>query len=134
MTSAKFPRTGDAGNVLRRGLPGLCPLLMLALSLGCSPEGEPPAPSQAVFIDAVTKQVVVAAASAQYPAIHPETGQATLMPAMHCPRCVIWRQVPPPDQLNQSGRALTCAKCKQPLQLEGPLPDEPPAKSTVTQP
>lgn len=133
MTSAKFLRTGRVENAVLRRLSGLCPLLVLALPLGCSPAGDPPAP-QAVFIDGVTKQVVVTTASAPFPAIHPETGQATLMPAMHCPRCVAWRQVPPPDQLNQAGRALACGKCKQPLQLEGPLPDELASKLSVTQP
>jgi hypothetical protein len=121
MTSAKPRRSGRLASAAR-GLGGMLTILALGLSLGCSPDGDPPTPRQAVFIDAVTQQVVVAESSAQYPAIHPETGKATLMPAMHCPRCAAWRRVPTPDQLNQAGQALTCAKCKQPLQLEGPLP------------
>ncbi len=134
MTFAKFAPFGRLGNSVARAFGGLLALLLLALPLGCSPDGDPPAPTRAVFIDAVTKQVVVTAAATQYPAIHPETGQATLMPAMHCPRCMAWRRVPPPDQLNQRGQALTCAKCKQPLQIEGPLPGELPENLASTQP
>lgn len=134
MTFAKFAPVGRLGNIVARASGRPLMLLLLALPLGCSPDGDPPAPPRAVFIDAVTKQVVVTAAAAQYPAIHPETGQATLMPAMHCPRCVAWRRVPPPDQLNQAGQALTCAKCKQPLQMEGPLPGELPENLASTQP
>jgi len=125
MTFAKFAPFGRLGNSVARAFGGLLALLLLAL---------PPAPTRAVFIDAVTKQVVVTAAATQYPAIHPETGQATLMPAMHCPRCMAWRRVPPPDQLNQRGQALTCAKCKQPLQIEGPLPGELSENLASTQP
>jgi hypothetical protein len=134
MTFANFAPVARLGNIVARAICRPLMLLMLAMPLGCSPDGDPPAPTRAVFIDAVTKQVVVTAAAVQYPALHPETGQATLMPAMHCPRCVAWRRVPPPDQLNQAGQALTCAKCKQPLQIEGPLPDELPENLASTQP
>jgi len=149
MTFANFAPVARLGNIVARAICRPLMLLMLAMPLGCSPDGDPPmlamplgcspdgdppAPTRAVFIDAVTKQVVVTAAAAQYPALHPETGQATLMPAMHCPRCVAWRRVPPPDQLNQAGQALTCAKCKQPLQIEGPLPSELPENLASTQP
>lgn len=120
MTSAEPRRSVWLANAGRLGR--AVAVLTLGLPLGCSPDGEPPAPRPTVYIDAVTRQVVVTESSAQYPAIHPETGKATLMPAMHCPRCNAWRRVPTPDQLNQTGQALTCVKCKQPLQLEGPLP------------
>lgn len=121
MTSAEARRFARLASATH-GLGGALTILLLSLPLGCAPDGDPPRPRPVVYIDAVTHQVVVAESSSHYPAIHPETGKATLMPAMHCPRCAAWRRVPPPDQLNQAGRALTCAKCKQPLQLEGPLP------------
>jgi len=104
-----------------RNLSGAFVLSGLSILVGCG-DPQDAVPPQAVYFDTASKQVVVFPASGQYPAIHPETGQPTLMPAMHCPQCLAWRQVPPPEQLNRAAASARCPRCKSPLQIDGPLP------------
>lgn len=94
--------------------------------VGC---GDPQdAAPPAVYFDTASKQTVVFPASGQYPAIHPETGQPTLMPAMHCPQCAAWHPAPPPEQLNRAAASARCPRCKSPLRVDGPLPAGSPAE------
>lgn len=87
---------------------------------GCGSGAIPP--EQAVFFDIEAKQAVVFPATIGYPAIHPVTGHASLMPAMYCPKCSVWRQVPMPDQINRTKQPITCAKCKSIFEIQGPFP------------
>ena len=96
-------------------------LVTLAVLTGCG-AGEPAEPPLAVYFDADRRQPVVMPASEHYPATHPATGRPTLMPAMHCPKCNAWRQVPLPEHLNRSAAPAICAKCRSRLQADGPLP------------
>jgi len=89
---------------------------------GCNTSRDETPPAQSVYIDLPTKQVVVANATTAYPAIHPATGVATLMPAMYCQSCAAWRQVPMPDQINHLSGPLVCIKCKRGLSIDGPVP------------
>ncbi len=102
-------------------------LVGLLSLVGCG-GSEVAVPPQAVYFDTASKQVMVLPASGEYPALHPATGQPTLVPAMHCPQCVAWRQAPPPEQLNRAAASARCPRCKTPLQLDGPLPAAPEAE------
>lgn len=108
-----------------------CPLNVLACIVfivfgigpaifGCSERSIPI--QQAVFFDIDAKQAVAFPAVTQYPAIHPVTGKASLMPAMYCSNCSVWRQVPLPEQINRTKQTITCVKCKSKLEIQGPFP------------
>jgi len=88
---------------------------------GCNMSPNETPPAQSVYVDLRTKEVVVADATKHYPALHPTTGLATLMPAMYCESCAAWRQVPMPDQINHLSGPLVCIKCKRGLSIDGPL-------------
>jgi hypothetical protein len=99
-------------------------VLLAGVMVGCGASVDNEAVARAVYIDLATKRVVVADATKEYPAVHPVTGDPTLMPAMHCPKCGQWRQVPLPAQVNQMNQALQCFKCKTELSPNGPFPPE----------
>jgi hypothetical protein len=92
--------------------------------IGCGASDDDGKVARSVYIDSATKRPVVADVAKEYPAVHPVTGDATLMPAMHCPTCDQWRQVPLPEQVNQMSQTLRCFKCKTALSPDGPLPPE----------
>lgn len=110
-----------ANDPLQRPAIGWWGPAILALAVGCSAD-PPPAQGPVVYVDRTTGEVVVAEPTSQYPAIHPETGEATLMPAMHCQACGAWRRVPTPEQFGLTGGELVCPKCQQKLAIDGPLP------------
>ncbi len=112
---------GSRQRILTSALSGALTLSWMMGLVGCG-DSQDAVPPQAVYFDTASKQAVVFPASGEYPAIHPETGQPTLMPAMHCPQCAAWRQVPPPEQLNRSATPALCPRCRSRLQIEGPLP------------
>lgn len=115
--SRRFSRSVFNGAVALGGM-------MILVGCGGSQDAAP----LAVYFDSASKQTVVFPASGQYPAVHPETGQPTLMPAMHCPQCAAWHPVPPPEQLNRAAASARCPRCKSPLQIDGPLPADPPTE------
>jgi len=96
----------------------------LICACGCGESPDETATVKSVYIDLPTKQVIVADPTGLYPAIHPSTGMATLMPAMYCGSCDAWRQVPLPDQINHLSGPLTCVKCKRGLSIDGPVPNQ----------
>lgn len=98
--------------------------LLAGLMTGCGASDDDEKIARAVYIDLATKRAVVADVAKVYPAVHPVTGDTTLMPAMHCPRCDQWRQVPLPEQVNQMSQTLQCFKCKTALSPDGPFPPE----------
>ncbi len=54
------------------------------------------------------------------PAIHPETGRATLVRALYCPKCKHWRPVPPTDAYPGNPLTFPCPKHRSAM-----LPDKP---------
>ena len=107
--------------------------LAIASAVGCG--GPPPEVlrPQGVYFDTATKRVVLAPLAVDFPAVHPATGKATLMPAMHCGKCDAWHPVPTPDQIVMQGSPLVCPKCKGGLRPDGPFPAAPIAESPPPQ-
>lgn len=98
-------------------------IMMIAIGVAmCGCVDEPATIKQAVFFDIDSKQAVVSPAVDKYPAIHHLTGKATLMPAMYCQKCAVWRQTPMPEQINRMKQSITCVKCKNALVIQGPYP------------
>ncbi len=60
--------------------------IFMLCSLGCSVETSK-TPVRIVTFDMATKKPYVTDAVQQNPAVHPETGRPTLMPALYCPKC-----------------------------------------------
>ena len=56
------------------------------------------------------------------PAIHPATGEASLMCGWYCGQCDEWTAGPSPDMVQRSRRPPQCGRCRQTLAMEGPLP------------
>ena len=78
---------------------------------------------QAVYVDTETMQAVVGDIVDEPPALNPETGQRTLMPALYCPACQSWHAVPPAGQINRVPGATTCRKTGAALTTDGPWPE-----------
>src|SRR5687768_11317754 len=103
-----------------------CAVLLLS-SPGCSDrsETEPVAAKQVVYVDLETQQPVVAEASNEAPAVHPETGRRTLMPGLYCAQCERWYPSPPVEELQRNPDARKCRTCGSPLSADGPVPATP---------
>jgi hypothetical protein len=114
-------------------LAGVVFSLAISIAAGCG--GRPPEVlrPQGVYFDTATKRVVLAPLAFDFPAVHPATGKATLMPAMHCGKCDAWHPVPTPDQIVMQGSPLVCPKCKGALRPDGPFPADPIAGSPPPQ-
>jgi hypothetical protein len=99
-------------------------LLLTGMLAGCGGDSaaESSAATQRVYFDTQTKRAVVADVSSETPAVHPETGRRTLMPALYCAQCTAWRAAPPLQELQRNPQARMCPKCKGPLTADGPLP------------
>lgn len=106
-------------------LAGVVFSLALASAAGCGGRPQEVPRPQGVYFDTATKRVVLASLAVDFPAVHPATGKATLMPAMHCGKCDAWHQVPTPDQIVMQGSPLVCPKCKGGLRPDGPFPVDP---------
>lgn len=115
------PLGGKAGAVMAAVVVSFA----IVVAAGCG--GRPPdvLNPQGVYFDTATKRVVLAPLAVDFPAVHPATGKATLMPAMHCGKCDAWHQVPTPDQIVMQGSPLVCPKCKGGLRPDGPFPADP---------
>lgn len=57
------------------------------------------------------------------PQIHPETGRATLWPALYCPHCETWSASPPTERLSGHPELLDCPKCKAMRSFDGVIPE-----------
>ncbi|MBL8849436.1 MAG: hypothetical protein JNG89_07120 [Planctomycetaceae bacterium] len=100
----------------------VCLLLLMLSGCGGDSVAESPVAVQQVYFDVQSKRAVVAEASTETPAVHPETGRRTLMPALYCTQCAAWRAAPPLQELQRNPQARLCPKCKGPLAADGPLP------------
>lgn len=97
-------------------------MMCLVSAAGCRERTVDTAPPTVVLVDVATNRPVVAQAVDAYPAFDPATGKATLMPAMYCAGCGIWRAVPTPNQINRVPHATQCPDCQGQLSLDGPIP------------
>lgn len=103
---------------------GAVSLLITILVAGCADSGSTAASTVAetVCVDTQTGAVVVVPTPAQFPAVHPATGSATLMPGLYCPKCATWHAAPPLEQLHRQHGVAHCPKTGVALQLDGPRP------------
>jgi len=99
-------------------------LLFTATLAGCGgSESEPdPKAGKMVYVDTKTGKAFVGDVTGT-PAVHPQTGNRTLMAALYCPKCSIWHAVPPLEEINQIPNATRCPKTRVPLTIDGPWPD-----------
>ncbi|MFO1005225.1 MAG: hypothetical protein U0929_04640 [Planctomycetaceae bacterium] len=112
-----------------RGISGVLILaVVVCLSVsGCSEAPESPAAEQAnqmVFYDRDTKQPVVYNIAREFPAIHPNTGKPSLVPACYCPKCQKWYPSPPLEVRERNPEVMQCPKkCGTKMTLTGPWPE-----------
>lgn len=100
---------------------GICSLLLIGC--GGSESGGPE--TTAVLVDSTSFDVVLLPEMpSRFPAVHPETGRPTLMPALNCPECRKWYPVPPLEELVRIPGATHCPRTGTQLIPDGPLPDE----------
>ncbi|MEZ6087152.1 MAG: hypothetical protein R3C05_03785 [Pirellulaceae bacterium] len=98
--------------------------ISLLMVLGCGGEPTQVSPKLTVYVDAVTQEAVVSPVAVETPAVHPETGRRTLLPALYCPACQRWHAVPPIDQINRSHGATKCLKTGTDMIPDGPFPQQ----------
>ena len=96
--------------------------LLIVLGCGAVPPPDPQA-NQMVYFDRTTKKAVVYNVSREIPAMHPQTGKPTLVPALYCPQCQKWFPAPPIEVRERNPKAMICPK-KHSLTLDGPWPEE----------
>lgn len=77
---------------------------------------------RAVYICRETGELFVGRGDAS-PQIHPDTGRATLCPALYCFHCETWTVAPPADRLSRQPKLLECPKCGQARSFEGEIPE-----------
>lgn len=106
----------------QRSIGALVLQTLIASLIGCG-GGVPAETPQTVMFDKASKKAIVAPAATEYPAIHPQTGAPTLLPAMYCAKCDAWRPVPPPEEVNHMQVELKCSKCRGALATSGPFPE-----------
>lgn len=99
-------------------------LFVLLAGCGASPTPLDPRANQMVYYDRDTKQPLVENVSRTIPAIHPKTGQATLVPASYCPECKQWLPSPPIEVRERNPEATRCPKGHA-LTQDGPWPATP---------
>jgi len=95
----------------------------LAMVTGCSESESTPTVERMVYIDTATDEPLVYSIHAEWPVAHPQTGQLTLVPAMHCAQCQKWRALPPMDVVQRSPGARKCPVCGTELVADGPWPE-----------
>lgn len=77
---------------------------------------------QAVYICRETGELFVGHGESA-PQIHPESGRATLWPAVYCPQCEIWSPSPPTERLYGHAELLDCPKCRTTRSFDGVIPE-----------
>lgn len=99
----------------------LMPVLGMVF-LGCGGDSavETSSEPDVAYLCSETKELVLAPKQA-VPAIHPETGRATLMRALYCAQCEQWHAVPPPDVYSGNPLGYPCPKHRTAMQEQGPL-------------
>ena len=72
------------------------------------------------YICRESKQIIEAPLN-PVPAIHPETGRATLFRALYCAKCKKWHAVPPPEAFPGNPLTYPCPKHRVLMKQDGPL-------------
>lgn len=98
-------------------------VFVFASSCGTSTPVEDPHVGQMVYIDTATGTPFAANISRETPAIHPDTGKRTLVPALYCATCKQWYPAPPLEVLQRNPAAGKCPKGHGKLATEGPWPE-----------
>ena len=98
-------------------------LVVLVSSCGSSAPIEDPHAGQMVYIDTATDLPFASNISRETPAIHPDTGKRTLVPALYCATCRKWYPAPPLEALQRNPAASKCPKGHGKLATEGPWPE-----------
>ena len=120
-------RTGlPARHVWYRSAFAVGTAILGGFALGCGGETAATTVKEAMYIDSKTQATVVAPASTDTPAVHPVTGERTLMPALYCEKCERWHPAPPLETLQRSPGARKCPNCGTDMTAVGPgLPAAP---------
>jgi hypothetical protein len=98
-------------------------LLGLALFLVLPNWGSAPEASEngdTVYLCSETQELIRTTLQTT-PAVHPQTGRATLLRALYCDQCRRWHAVPPPDAYNGNPLAYPCPKHRSPMTQDGPI-------------
>ena len=97
----------------------------LLILCGCAPgENESAtAVNQMVYVDLQTRDAVVSEQTDVIPAVHPVTGERSLMPGLYCDECEQWHPAPPIDELQRNPDARQCPRCRIAMSADGPWPD-----------
>jgi hypothetical protein len=93
----------------------------IVLIQSSDPDGE--SLHRSVFVCRETGELFLAAGMPA-PGIHPDTGRATLWPALYCPECETWSASPPIERIYGHVDLLDCPKCRMRRTFDGPPPEE----------
>ena len=77
---------------------------------------------EVVYVDLKTGEAYLIYARSS-PAVHPVSGEPTLVPGMYCDKCKAWKPVGSMEQLQTSRTVHKCPVHKIRLLREGPIPE-----------
>lgn len=103
-------------------------LIGLALSIVAGCDSNPPPPSvnafdgQMVYVDTLSRKTFLGQPTEELPAVHPVTGQRTLMPGLYCAKCQAWYPAPPLEVRQREPQSLRCPMSGDLMTPDGPLP------------
>lgn len=101
---------------------GACCVMFLCSS--CAEEEATGAPVRSVPYLCRESGELLLAPEGPTPAVHPQTGQATLLRALYCERCGKWLPVPPADVYRGNPLSYQCPDHEAALSSTGPgLPE-----------
>lgn len=105
--------------------------LLLPVAAGCSKSDDvtDPHAGKRVMIDSESLEAFIVDSESQVPAANPVTGKLTLKPALYCPNCNQWHEVPPMEQLTRMPEAGKCQTTGAILTIDGPWPEDAPIES-----
>ena len=103
------------------GLALLGGVLYLLVSLAGGPQASAGTDTQVVYICRETQELV-SGPPQPTPAVNPRTRRRTLYRALYCPKCQIWRAVPPSQVSGGNPMSNMCPRHRQPMSPTGPLP------------
>lgn len=102
-----------------------CLLAIVLMAGGCGGDSAPKAaPVQQVYFDEELNRPVIGEPGLETPAVNPDTGHRTLVPALYCEKCQAWRKAPPLWVIERTPEAQRCTECGTRLASDGPLPTD----------
>jgi len=99
-------------------------ILCVAAGCGSQSSSNTGQRTKTVYIDTRSGKTVIAEPSEKLPAVNPNTGKRTLMPALYCPQCDTWYAAPPVEVQQRNPDSRRCPKHGTPLSTEGPVPKQ----------